>query len=271
VGIITISRGTKSGGILLAEAIGRRMGVTVLCRESLIDRNRLLADMERELGEKIVSLPPYMYDTLRPLRDAYLALFRAELLEHAARGPIVYHSNGGQLVLGGLPGLLRTRVIAPLGMRLDLVVDRLGCTRLEASKYIHEKDEGRTRWNRFLYGVESLRDELYYDLVVNLENLEADEAAALVESVAALEPFSWDNAGRREVQDAALAARIEAALTAHPNTRMVEARVTAADGVVTITGDLEDLEAMREEIERLADDVEGVAAVHLAASGEERG
>jgi len=268
--IITISRGTMSGGILLAEAVGRRLDATVSCREDLIRANPLLAEMESELGGEILSRPPYMYDTLQPLRDAYLALFRAELTDLAARGPVIYHGNGGQLLLRGLPGLLRVRVAAPLGMRLDMVSSRLGFTRIQAGKYIHEKDEGRTRWTRFLYEVESLRDELYHDLILNLETLDVEDAAAIVAGLAELAPFTWDDADRRRIRDLALAARTTAALQVHPNTRMIEADVVAEEGRVTIAVDAEELGPMKREIEETARAVEGVVEVRFDEGGRER-
>jgi cytidylate kinase len=262
MGIITISRGTKSGGILLAEALGERLGHRVLSRGDVLAGHPQLQEMENELWEEMHNRPPHLWESLESLRHAYICILRAALMAYAQQGPLIYHANGGQLLLKGMPGLLRVRIIAPMAKRLDMVTARRGGTKLEASRYIHEKDENRIMWNRFLYNVESLADCMYYDQVVNLERMAIEDAADLVEKVTTFEQFRWTDADRKRIDEIALGTRVKSILMQTPNTRMYDLDVVAAGEAVTIIGQ-EGEEAATEEIRRICEAVPGVGKVTI--------
>ncbi|MCP4572251.1 MAG: BON domain-containing protein [bacterium] len=264
MGIITISRGTKSGGLLLAEALGERLGCRVASRGDVLAGNPGLQALENELWEEMNNRPPHLWDSLESLRNAYICILRASLMEYTQQGPLIYHANGGQLLLKDTPGLLRVRVVAPMAKRLDMVMERRGGTKLEASRYIHEKDENRTMWNRFLYGVESLADCVYYDQVVNLEVMSVTEATGIVERATTYPCFRWLDEDRQAIDDIALATRVKSILMQNFNTRMFTLDVQADGGTVTVTG-RGDEEAAKDEISRIClavPGVENVTVVH---------
>lgn len=262
MGVITISRGTKSGGILLAESIGKRLGAKVLSRESLVDDDPALHAMESELREELVQRPPYLYDTLDSLRNAYMCTLRARLVEHAAESPIVYHGHGAQILLRDVPGLLRVRVVAPMSLRLQYVMERRGGTKLDASRYIYEKDEARVKWTQFLYGVDSLTDPLYFDLVLNLQFMDTDQATDLVQTAAEMRPFRWDDTHPKELQDMRTATRVKSRLLRDVNLRMLEPEVRADGDTVTIYTDPE-TDILSSELIRVASTVTGVKDVRV--------
>ena len=262
MGIITISRGTKSGGILLAEALGERLGYKVLSRGAVLAGNPALQAMEDELWEEMHNRPPHLWESLESLRTAYICVLRASLMEYAQKGPLIYHANGGQLLLRGMPGLLRVRIIAPMAKRLQMVIDRRGGTELEASRYIYEKDENRTMWNRFLYNVGSLADCMYYDQVVNLDRMTVEEAADLVVKATTYDVFRWTDDDRRRIDEIALATRVKSVLMQNPNTRMYVLDVAAEGDRIEVTGQ-EGEEAADEEIRRICAAVPGVGKVMI--------
>lgn len=255
--IITISRGTKSGGILMAEAIGAKLGCRVLSRKDILAGNPGLQAIENELWEEMNNRPPHLWDSLESLRAAYICITRATLMEFVKEGPLVYHANGGQLLLKGTPGLMRVRIIAPMAKRLEMVTARRGGTQLEASQYIHDKDENRTLWNRFLYNVESLAECMYYDQVVNLDRMTVEEAAGLVVHATSYDTFSWSDEDLARIQDIALATRVKSTLMRNTDTRMYTLNVDAHGGAVTILAP-RDEDAGRGEIERVCGAVPGV-------------
>ncbi len=262
MGVITISRGTKTGGTLLAEKVAERLGAKVISREELVAVDPVLKATESELRQELKDRPPYLYDTLDSLRLAYTCTLRASLVEHAAQGPIVVHGNGAQFLLQDLPGLLRVRVVAPMHLRLEMVREARGGSKLDASRYIYDKDQGRLTLTRFLYGVESLADPLYFDLVVNLESMSIDQAADLVQAAAEMEPFKWDDTHPVELANMRVATRVKAVLLQNPNLRMALPEVSAADGAVFIYTDPE-TDILAEELTRVASSVPGVNQVEV--------
>ena len=95
---------------------------------------------------------------------------------------MVYHGNAGHLMLKGAPAVLRIRIIAPIEMRLAMVQERLKLTGNEALDYIQKMDEGRKKWTQYLYGV-NWEDPALYDLVVNLEHMDIEEACEVINAL----------------------------------------------------------------------------------------
>ncbi len=91
---------------------------------------------------------------------------------------MIYHGLAGHLLFGTGPHILRTRIIAPLAFRIAQVQDRLQCNREEAVAYIEKMDEDRRKWTQLLYGVD-WEDASLYDVVVNLEQMNIEEACAV--------------------------------------------------------------------------------------------
>lgn len=260
--LITISRGTMSGGLLVARHLGERFQAEVLDRQSLVASDAGLAAMEAVLREEIDTFPEYLWEELESLRRAYLATLRSALLDRAERGPLVYHANGGQLLLRHVPGVLRLRVVAPVARRVEMIDQRLGLKGAAATRYILEKDARRERWNRFLFGVRTLDADTAFDLVLNLEHLSPADAATLACQAALLPPFQRTAATAAALADAALAARVEAALARHANTRMLEAEVRARGGHVHIVTEVA-VGPLAEEIRRVVGTVGGVQGLTL--------
>jgi CheY-like chemotaxis protein len=169
---------------------------------------------------------------------------QAELGEHVARGDIVYHGLAGHLLLAGMPGLLRVRLIAPLEMRVKTLVDRHGLSRDAAIEYIEQVDEERMRWTRLVYGVE-LRDSSRFDLVVNLEKSSLETACRLVTVAAAAPEYQLDSEDRARYRAFALRCRAELeAGTAggHSDSAGRSSVLVAADDVASAAPFVEELE-----------------------------
>ncbi len=234
--IVTISRGSMSGGRALAECVSGALSVPCVGREILVETAARLGVPEKALVEKMEK-GPGLWDRFTLERHTYLAALRSALAEHALKGDLVYHGLAGHLLLRGAPAVLRVRLIAPLEMRVRAVVEQEGLGREEAERHIRKVDEERLRWTKFMYDVH-LFDPQLYDLVVNLEALSMASACALVVEAARRPEFCMTEAARGKLQDFALASRVRLALITHPATRSLELSVRAAAGVVSVGGDI---------------------------------
>ncbi|HLA79412.1 MAG TPA: cytidylate kinase-like family protein [Vicinamibacteria bacterium] len=234
--IVTISRGSMSGGRALAECVSGALAIPCLGREILVETAARLGVPEKALAEKMEK-GPGLWDRFTLERHTYLAALRAALAEHALQGDLVYHGLAGHLLLRGAPAVLRVRLIAPLDMRVRAVMEQQGLGREEAEKHIRKVDEDRLRWTKFMYDVH-LFDPHLYDLVVNLEELSMASACALVVEAARRPEFSVTGEVRAKLQDFALASRVRLALITQPATRSLELSVRAAGGVVTVGGEV---------------------------------
>jgi len=166
--IITISRGTFSGGLMLAEDLAEKLGYKDIGREEIIETASKKYGIPEEKLFNAVVKGPSAFQRFTYEREQYLAYFQAVLCEHAKPDNMVYHGNTGHFLLKGVPHVLRVRIVAPMELRIKFVMDRQELSRHDAIKYIEKVDKQRIKWTKFLYGVDWRSPELY-DIVFNLE------------------------------------------------------------------------------------------------------
>ena len=164
------------------------MGYRCIGRETIVERAAASGVSHEELLAALLN-PPGFLERFQHKRYRYLALFQAALAEEVKNGNVVYHGNAGHLMLKGAAAVLRIRIIAPIEMRLAMVQERLKLTGNEALDYIHKMDEGRKKWTQYLYGV-NWEDSALYDLVVNLEHMDIEEACDVINALARAEGAS---------------------------------------------------------------------------------
>lgn len=236
--IITLSRGTYSGGTALARCLSGLLGYRVVDRETIIANASSCGASEEKLREA-VERPPGLLDRFSEEKSRYMVLFQACLAEEARRDDLVYLGNAGHFMLHGVSHVLRVRIIAPMAYRIAAVREGLSMSGEEAQAYIARKDEERARWTRFLYGVD-WRDPALYDLVINLECTSIEEAGATVGAMVRCASFQTTAESRAAMEDLALASRIRGKLMLHAETSALSLDVDARNGVVTLRGKVRD-------------------------------
>jgi cytidylate kinase len=259
--VLTISRGSFSGGKILAECLAAKLGYRCVGRETIVERAAASGVSQEELLAALLD-PPGFLDRFRHKRYQYLTLFQAALAEEVKNGNVVYHGNAGHLMLKDAAAVLRIRIIAPLEMRLVMVQERLKLSGNEALDYIHKMDEGRKKWTQYLYGV-NWEDPALYDLVVNLEHMDIAEACEVINALTrARKCFDLSPECRAELDDMAVAGRVRASLAMNPSTAHLEVEASARGGEVSIRGKVTEIGEM-DEVRRVAMAVPGVTGLSL--------
>jgi cytidylate kinase len=256
--IITISRGSMSGGQALAECIASSLGVPCVGREVLVAAAEKIGVAAEELSQTLEKKPG-LWDRFTSERNLYVIAVQAALAEQVVSGDVVYHGHAGQLLLRGVPAVLRVRLIAPLSLRLRAVMERQHLKPDAALAYIQNVDEERLRWGRFVYGVD-LRDPGLYDLVLSLETMSIRSACTVVSTSARQPEFQVDDLVRQRLANFALASRVRLALATAPASRGLDLTVKAEGGAVTVSGDVPLATRLANGSERLATDLRAVAA-----------
>ncbi len=184
--IITISRGTLSGGRATAECLSDLLEYPCVGREILQAAAKKLGASEELLAKKMED-PPSLWARLTKERKNYLLAVQTTLAEYCETGSLVYHGLAGQFLLRDLPGVLSVRLIAPFDTRVrSLMGSHHGMTQKAAEEFIHNVDEDRKRWVRLMYGAD-VGDLTLYDLTVNLESISQETACKII-AEAAVQP-----------------------------------------------------------------------------------
>ncbi|HUI54536.1 MAG TPA: cytidylate kinase-like family protein [Bryobacteraceae bacterium] len=259
--IITVSRGTFSGGKTIAECLSKRLGYRCIDRDMLVRKAATRRVSEHDLRAAL-ELPPAFPGRFNHTRYIYLALIQAALVDEIRTGHAIYHGLAGHLLLRGTPGLLRLRIIAPMDYRTRMAQERLNLSRSDAIAHIEAMDRDRRKWTQFLYGVD-WGDPSLYDLVINLERTTIEQACHLIASLVECGGLELSPEGQAALDDLALASRVRAALAQDPFTQNLEFEVESQAGKTVVRGDgAEEVE----DIQRVVGAVPGVADVTIESA-----
>jgi cytidylate kinase len=186
VAIITISRGSLSGGRALAECLSTRLGYPDVGLEVLQEAAESVGASEEAFRGKYETTPG-LWARLTHEREKYVLAVKAALADWCTRGDLVYHGLSGQHLLRDLPGILRVRLIAPLEKRIQALLEsHPQMSASQAESFIMTVDQDRLRWVRTMYGVE-VTDSTNYDLTINLKRHSLESACKTI-VVAAAQP-----------------------------------------------------------------------------------
>jgi cytidylate kinase len=258
--IIAISRGTFSGGEALAKQVAERLGYPCISRETNLDAAAKRYGLEPEQLTAALDKRPSFWDREGDRRAVYLTFLCATLCEQAQGGKLVYHGYLGQLLLPGISHVIGVRVIADLEVRLRAAMQQQNLARADALAYLKKVDKERREWTRFLFEVE-WDDPSLYDLVLNLSRMSLETASEQLAHLTERAEFQPTAASVKAMQDLTLSSRVLAALGADYSTRDAELKVTATDGIVTITGSTPTRE-VTEAVPLVVRQVEGVKGLN---------
>lgn len=182
---VALTREAGSGGVPIAEAVGRLLGWQTLDQDVL---DYLTSD-ETAQGELLADVPT----DARAWAEARLATLLAErnltpgtepaelarfALTLAARGSIVLVSTVAGFLLPP-ETTVHVRVVAPLGYRIGHLAARNRLTDEEAAEEARDLDRRRSRVLAEVVGKDTA-DASEYDLVLNAERLGVDGCATLI-------------------------------------------------------------------------------------------
>jgi len=253
--IITISRGTKSGGEELAKMLSQKLNYTAINREIISDCAKKYNIMESDLLDELEEAPG-LWDRLTRERSRQLIYIKCALLNAASQDNIIYYGHAGQLFLAGLPNVLKLRLEAPREERIEAVMREMNKDYDDAMEYIVENDKHRSKWVKLLYD-EDWHNPSLYDLTFNLQNLSMDTICELVITTIKSKEFQTTERSLRRLENMSLECEVKAAIASDDKIWDQKITITASDGVLTLRGTVKNKD-MRDRIVSAASQVKGV-------------
>lgn len=237
--IVTINHETGAGGPEIGMALARRVGYRYVDREMISQAARQYGVVEDKLA-RLDETRPSLFERFDVETRHYVAVMQAGLLDAAEEDNVVINSRGGMILLRGIAHALRVRVIAPFEARVRRVMRKMEeagetVNLRSATELVRRADSEKAGRLRYLYDVD-WADPGLYDLVINTEHLPVDAAVELLAGLLRRPELATTEQSRQAVRDRALAARVRAALAAHPETRRYRISVEADRGVVLLEG-----------------------------------
>ncbi|MBU1053229.1 MAG: cytidylate kinase family protein [Proteobacteria bacterium] len=264
--IITISRGTMSGGESLAKCISKKLNIPAISQEILKEASNRFGISQPLLLQQLEKTKGLIHGNSTE-RGLYLTAIQLALAERAQKGPFVYYGHAGHFLLKGVPQVLKIRVIALLKNRSRTLSDQQNITYEEAKKRILKMDESRIKWTKFLYNVD-WRDPALYDMVINIDAISLESACEIIICTLKQKEFEQSPESQNIIDDFLLACQVKTALVTHDQTKGLGLDVTSEKGSVTITGSFETggifssgKHRIRNDLVEVAKQVEGVKKV----------
>lgn len=256
--IVTISRGSFSGGVAVAGLVADRLGVPCISREEVRDAAHAANGAQGSPGATLHEPPRFWQKTPGKL-PAHLNLLRAKLLERARERSFVYHGQAGHLLLSPVSHILRVRVTAGEDYRVRTAMADFGLDEKEARQYVGTLNAQLVKWTRFLYGVD-WEDPLLYDVVLRVDRIGVEDAADILVGMTRLPAFTPTEESSKAYDDLVLGTRVWEALSSDAHTHSANIRVAADGAEVFVTGSADGVKAL-EAIDAVTAAVPGVARV----------
>lgn len=257
--IICISRGGYSQGKELAARLAEKLDFECVSREEILEEADHRGIPVKQIETAMIK-PHYITESLLLAKEHYLALVTSFLCERALKSNIVYHGRAGHLVLSGISHVFRVRVVSEMEHRIQAVMQQFSFTRERAKAYINQVEENRKLWVKHLYNVDW---ELasYYDMVINLEQMNVENAAMALCSFSRLPDFQETPASHRALEDLLLASNIRLALAENERTCNAQLKVKSTKGLISVT--YQPFQArVAPHIPPIVESIEGVREVH---------
>ena len=234
--VIAMTREMGSLGRDVAAVLAQRRGRKVVYHEiieQLANKMRLRKSHVARLLEGRAGL----WERLSA-NETSLSIFTADetfrLLLDDTTG--VIRGWGAVHLLADIPHVVRVRVCAPLPLRVERMMERLGTMDHDAvQREVELSDEAHTAIARRHFRLD-WRDPEHYDLVLSTERLSVGECADEIENVMALPRFQRTPDSVRAVSNRALEWAIRAQLRRDPRTAGVQVRLECIDGFVRVGG-----------------------------------
>ncbi len=267
--VVAMTREMGSLGMDVAKILESELKVPVVYHElidHLSDRMRVRkSHVIRLLGGKATLLERLTAD------KTSLSIFTAdEMLNLASKGAVL-RGWGAAHLLQPVKHAIRVRICAPLGLRIDRMMQRLDTTdRDSVASEIKVSDEAQGAIAKRHFGVDWQNPE-FYDISCNTERMSVEQCAEEIMKLVKEPVFRETDESRAVLAALALQANVRAALRADPVTCSLSFAVKMDGDKVRLSGLVETRDEWNN-ADRVAAAVPGVKAVQndLRITGEMR-
>ncbi len=181
--IITISRQDGSYGSEIAEILGKRLGLRIILKDTVL--NEWMSGVTDDYQLRMLTESPRFYNTIMDCGTTYKEYIEKKLLEEAERMPSIIVGMGSQIIFAGHPDAVKVRIIASGQTIVERLREKYGCGVRDAEQMMLQSDRKHKRYISTLYGAD-WSDQTHYDLILNTDDLTVDMCADMIAALAEL-------------------------------------------------------------------------------------
>jgi cytidylate kinase len=258
--IIIISSEAVEPARQIAQAAADALGYQCLGPEILADIAADCGVPKEKLTQALGNIQSKFKRMRSKRRSQLLAHVEAAVLDRLTADNIVCWGVAAHLYVQGVSHAMKVRLLANRGQQAKKMAVEQSITVKRAEKSIQDGIRKQAQWSQSAYGLDE-SDPSIYDLVVNLEQIDPDEAVRTIAGAAAYRKFKPMTYSIKTLAENALAAKVKTKLLE----TLSDVRVQARDGRVVVTSKALKRERQKKAatIKEVAGQVEGVEFVEV--------
>ena len=229
MGVLTISRELGSGGDAIGKKVAEELGWSLLDNDGFADAAQSYGYVRDEL-EQVDERKPGLVDRFfRDRQLVYLDIMRAIVYESALKNNFVILGRGSHILLEGIEGVFRARIVAPRDYRQRTLVKNEGIAPSMAEQFIRHNDDERMAYTRHFFDVR-WGDPSHFDLILNAGLFSEEISIRVLVNILKSEKISQSEPlESQKLQNLAFAQKIKATI-------MTDDRIDASGIVVDCLG-----------------------------------
>lgn len=257
--VIAMNQEMGSLGKDVAHALAEELGLAQVTHE-VVDHVAEKMHKRKSLIRRVMEGKAGMLDRMSTNSRNVSTYVAEEVYELAARGNIIIRGWGATYLLRSVPHVPCVRVCASIDNRVKWMMKRLNTNDEELVRQeLRRSDAAHTHNMNVRFGV-TWGDPLLYDLVLNTDRVSVSACVDQIKTLLSHPGFQETGNSHGVLANAALEARVRAALRSDEDTDHVNVTVSANEGHVKLEGVVVD-EAECSAAERVVRGVNGVASV----------
>lgn len=248
--IIIISSDAETSEQQIAEQTAKTLGYQTLGPDLLPAVAEKYGAPADKLAEVLGRIPPPWWRRQTKRGRQYLSWIEAEVLDRLMADGIVCWGLAAHLYVLGVSHVLKARLLTDNVRQAEQLSEQYGIQLRKAQKRLENAQRRRTEWSVTTFNQDEL-DPSLYDLVINLGQIEPDEAVSNICGAAGYRRFQPMTYSINALADIALAAKVKVKLLES----LSDIRVQTRDGQVVVTS-----KAMKHERNKKATAIKALAA-----------
>lgn len=218
--IVAMTREMGSLGKDVAEGLARDLGLRLHYHE-IIDSVADKTHMAPNVITRFLQGKAGVIESLRVDWDGISLYTAEEVLDLAVKGNLMIRGWGATSLLRPVSSVLRVRVCAPLALRAQRIMERLGIDDSDlALDEVKKSDAAHAASMLRQFGIH-WQDAEHYDLTLNTERLSVEDCIEQIKDLLTRPAFQETAKSRNELLNLTLSTHIQGALRNEPKTRGV--------------------------------------------------
>lgn len=170
----------------IAEALSSKLGWEIITRDTIL--TDIFAKIVNKNELYLLTDSPKFYLSKATEDATYVEYLKKELFERTRTKSAILVGFGSQLLFAGQKDVIRIRITAPSGVRIERLRKQYNISGIDAETILKTSDRKHNRFVSTVYQCMDLSDVSNYDMVLNTAVLTVDEyVAAIITLVEELE------------------------------------------------------------------------------------